>query len=107
MMDNDKWVWGDTEESSPVIVPLFEAKLTPIIEWPNLEPEPPSQPASPEPSDAKPEEKAPAANEAIVEPAAPPAETPETPPVQVTLPAPVVEAPQRNRKIPPSVMRAI
>ena len=112
MMDNDKWVWGDAEESSPIIVPLLDAKLTPIVESPALEAEPPSPASSqeqsgPEHPGAKPEERPVAAAEATTEAAAPPAETPAIPPEHATPPAPAVEAPQRNRKIPPSVMRAI
>jgi hypothetical protein len=71
MMDNDKWVWGDQEESSPIIVPLLDAKLTPIVESPDPKAEPHSPPASPE------------------------------------KPGATLDSPQPNRKIPPSVVRAI
>ncbi len=41
MMDsNDKWVWGDEQDSTPQALPLLDQKLTPIIEWPALQPEP-------------------------------------------------------------------
>ena len=56
-MDNDKWVWGDEEDSSPKGAPLLDAVLTPVAEWPGLEPEPPSPADTAEPSGEKPEEK--------------------------------------------------
>src|SRR5580692_6863603 len=47
---NEKWVWGDEEDSSPQTLPLLDQKLTPIVEWPDLPPAAPSIPAeSPEP----------------------------------------------------------
>src|SRR5438094_3781529 len=107
MMDNDKWMWGDAEDSSPIGVPLLDAKLTPIIEWPERQPEPPSPAAPPEQSGAKPEELPAALTEANPGAAAIPAEAPAIPPVAVPPPAPAAEAPPRNRNIPPSVMRAI
>ena len=114
MMNNDKWVWGDEEESSPIIVPLFDAKLTPIVEWPDAGAEPASPAASAEQSGPEQSverqvaipEDTPAA-ETLVAAAAPRAETPDIPPVHATPPRPPIDAAQRNRKIPPSVMRAI
>jgi tetratricopeptide (TPR) repeat protein len=95
-MDNDKWVWGDEEDSSPKGAPLLDAVLTPVAEWPGLEPEPPPPADTAEPGGEKPEEK-PAVAATSVEPA-------EAPPPEA---ASISAAPPRNRKIPPSVMRAI
>src|SRR6266849_5585129 len=96
-MDNDKWVWGDEEDSSPKGAPLLDAVLTPIAEWPGLEPEPSPPADAAEPSGKKPEELPPAAAETRAEP--PEASPPEA--------ASISAAPPRNRQIPPSVMRAI
>jgi hypothetical protein len=41
-MDNDKWVWADEEEVRPQAIPLFDGKLTPIIEWADVEASPPA-----------------------------------------------------------------
>src|SRR6266850_613574 len=89
-MDNDKWVWGDEEDSSPKGAPLLDAVLTPIAEWPGPEPEPPSPVDTPEQPSEKLEETPPAVTMASAEPAAPPA-----------------TAPTQNRKISPGLMRAI
>src|SRR5882672_6599083 len=89
-MNNDKWVWGDEEDSSPKGAPLLDAVLTPIAEWPGPEPEPPAPVETREPRSDKPEEIPPKAIEPTAEPAAPPA-----------------AAPTQNRKIPASLMRAI
>src|SRR5258708_17320147 len=88
-MDNDKWVWGDEEDSSPKGAPLLDAVLTPVVDWPGLAPEPPSLAETAEPNGEKPEEILPAVAET---------RSPEARPA---------EAPPRNRKIPPSGMRAI
>src|SRR5256885_1110700 len=87
-MDNNKWVWGDEEDSSPKGAPLLDAALTPVTEWPGLEPEPPSPADTPKQCNEKPEEVPPAVTETRDEPA----------------PAPV---PPRTRKTSPSLMRAI
>src|SRR5262245_27043603 len=89
-MDNEKWVWADEEDSSPIGAPLFDAVLKPIAEWPGLEAEPPP-PAEPlEQLGGKPEQIPPAAAGTSAEPPAPPA-----------------EAQPPNRKIPPRAVRAI
>src|SRR5438309_350465 len=87
-MDNDKWVWGDEKDSSPKGAPLLDAALTPVTEWPRLEPEPPSAVDTPEQRNEKPEEVPPAVTKTRDEPA----------------PAPV---PPRTRKTSASLMRAI
>src|SRR2546425_520199 len=92
MMDNDKWVWADAEDSSPLGIPILDAKLTPIVEWPDLKPELPSPGDPPEQAGVKPEEKA-VADAAATAPPVPPAEAP---------------APgSAKRHISPSVVRAI
>src|SRR5260370_37768353 len=96
-MDNDKWVWGDEEDSSPKGAPLLDAVLTPIAEWPGLEPEPPPPADAAEPSGKKPEELPPAVAETHAEAAEswhPPA-------------AAISAALTRNRNITPNVTRAI
>src|SRR5213596_3488753 len=89
-MDNDKWVWGDEEDSSPKGAPLLDAVLTPITEWPGPEAEPPSPAGVPEPRSEKPEEIPIAVTGTSAEPSAPPA-----------------PAPPRTRKTSASLMRAI
>jgi hypothetical protein len=46
MDSNDKWVWADEPDSSPQSLPLLDRKLTTIVEWPDLPPDP-SLPADP------------------------------------------------------------
>src|SRR5262245_6028630 len=105
MMDNEKWVWGD-EDSNPVGVPVFDAKLAPIIEWPDLQPASGTPAASPEQPTVKPAETRPAATE--VPAAAPPSsEAAPPPPVEAPPSAPPAEAPKRKKSMPSSVMRAI
>src|SRR6186997_1403200 len=99
MMDNDKWVWEDPEEVSPLGAPLLDAKLTPIMDWVESERDavppaesvpPPAEPvANPEPSPVETAADAP-------------------PPAPVPAPAPAAEAPRAaGSGIPLSVMRAI
>jgi tetratricopeptide (TPR) repeat protein len=79
MDSNDKWVWADESDSSPVTLPLLDKKLTPIVEWPDPQPDPPTPadtaPADSKPADSKPEEvPAPASIPApLPEPEKPPA----------------------------------
>ena len=56
MDSNDKWVWADESDSSPVTLPLLDEKLTPIVEWPDIEPDPPVPAVIAQPSDSKPAE---------------------------------------------------
>jgi tetratricopeptide (TPR) repeat protein len=74
MDSNDKWVWADETDSSPLTLPLLDKKLTPIVEWPDPQPDPPI-PADTAPADSKPEEvPAPSAIPApLPEPEKPPA----------------------------------
>src|ERR1700676_4683429 len=46
MDSNDKWVWADETDSSLQSLPLLDRKLTTIVEWPDLPPDP-SLPAGP------------------------------------------------------------
>jgi tetratricopeptide (TPR) repeat protein len=90
MMDDEKWVWAD-EESDPQALPRLDAKLTPIIDWPDFKPEP-AAPADPP-------------ELAAAELAPPSVETrPATAVKPPALPA-AVETPQHQ--IPPSVVKAI
>jgi tetratricopeptide (TPR) repeat protein len=119
-MEKDKWVWGDEEDLTPQPVPLLDEKLTPIVEWPDVKPEPPGPRDPPEiiPVEATP--PAPVALNGV----APPSADAE-PPEPVAAPKPVVaearpvEAPASaprqgaaspdppRRKIPPSLVKAI
>jgi tetratricopeptide (TPR) repeat protein len=91
MMDsNDKWVWADEADSSPQAVPLLDQKLTPIVEWPTLEPDPPIPAVIAEPSDSKVEEV----------PVPAPASTPEP------LPAPETPRATGRRDVSPTVVKA-
>src|SRR5689334_18903523 len=71
MMDpNDKWVWADEPDSSPQALPLLDRKLTTIVEWPDLPPDPP-----------------------IAEPPEPPARVVQDIPDPASIPEVAVEAP--------------
>jgi tetratricopeptide (TPR) repeat protein len=88
MDSNDKWVWADETDSSPLTQPLLDQKLTPIVEWPDLQPDPPIPADTPEPPASK------------VEEAPEPASIPE--------PAPLPEIPPANgrRDISATVVKA-
>src|SRR2546425_5015894 len=97
-MDNDKWVWADEEDPSPLSIPLLDAKLSPIVEWPDLQPAPPEAivfevPPGTPPS---PPEAAPAR-----------AEVPSSPPVEAPAPPAAVATQKPHRGLAPSVMKAI
>src|SRR5258708_3590764 len=79
-MDNDKWVWAEDEGAGPLALPPLERKLEPIIDW----------------FDEKPEPVAAAKVEAPAKPAAP-------------ADRPVIAAKKTGvqRRIPPSVVKAI
>jgi tetratricopeptide (TPR) repeat protein len=120
MMDNDKWVWADDEASSPLSVPLPDDKPAPIIDWNDSKPELPSpvesaaqSAANPEETPAVPETAAPVQIPSIPSVKAAPTAPVNIPPVPLVkaarAPAPAAQAPQpnANRKIQPSVLRAI
>ena len=37
----DKWVWGDESDASPLGAPLLDRKLEPIVDWFQIAPDPP------------------------------------------------------------------
>src|ERR1043165_8606146 len=80
MMDDDKWWWPD-EQSDPLSLPRLDAKLKPIVAWPEVEPAP----------------------------APPRAESPQPPAAEKAAAPPTVENPrsESRRHIPPSVLKAI
>src|SRR5438105_5741821 len=77
MMDNDKWVWSDEDDSGRLALPPRDRKLAPIIDWLDATPElpipvdlPPAPPAAPPPETRPPSPPAPpAANAAGHRPA--------------------------------------
>src|SRR2546426_11378773 len=87
MMDNDKWVWSDEDDSGRLAVPTLDRKVAPILDWVDAKPELPAAVDRPQ--------------------AAPVAPTLETPP----LPPPPAKAaghrPGPRKGIPPSVVQAI
>ena len=87
-MDNDKWVWADAEESSPLSVPLPNDNLAPIIHWNDSTLELPPPVESPEQSAANPKETPIATTTAVPDTAAP-VEVSPVPPVKAALTAPV------------------
>lgn len=134
-MENDKWVWGDEEDLTPQPVPLLDEKLTPIVEWPDVKPEPPAPPDPPAKIPVEATRPAPvalngvatpSADAALPKPVAPPKSAPTvaapasvappvtappvtTPPVAAPAdPPPASAAPDlQRRKIPPSLVKAI
>src|SRR5262245_36573227 len=102
---NDKWVWADQEDTSPQQGPLFDSKVTPVFEWPDI----PAEPGSVVADSGEPTASAP---ESVAEPASPepeiivaPAPVPEPQTVEPA-PPPGARASAR-RDVPPSVLKAI
>ena len=87
MDSNDKWVWADEPDSSPQTLPLLDRKLTPIVEWPDIQPDSPVPAVVPEPSGSK------------VEDIPPPVPVPQPP-------APEAAPVNGRRDISPSVVKA-
>jgi tetratricopeptide (TPR) repeat protein len=119
MDSNDKWVWADETDSSPLTLPLLDQKLTPIVEWPDVQPEPPVAAVIAEPSDSKVEEAPappPVSKVKVEEAPAPPSvskveKAPAPPSVSASVsepPAPAPETPPVNgrRDISATVVRA-
>ena len=94
---NEKWVWGDEEDSSPQTLPLLDQKLTPIVEWPDLPPAAPSIPAeSPEPPAVETKET----------PAPAIAQPPETEPEPEPVATAEALSPNGRSDTPPTVVKA-
>jgi tetratricopeptide (TPR) repeat protein len=88
MDSNDKWVWADEADASPQALPLLDQKLTPIVEWPDLPPDPPTVIA--EPSASKVEKE----------------EVPAPTPVPEPLPAPEMPPASGRRDVSATVVKA-
>src|SRR5690242_26825 len=91
MMDNDKWVWSDEDDSGRLALPPLDRKLAPIIDWFDAKPELPTPVDLPAP------------------PAAPPLETrppspPSPPPAAANDPS---HQPAPRKSLPPGVVQAI
>ena len=91
-MDNDKWVWADSEDL-PLVLPSLDSKLTPVAEWISVTPDPT---AAPEPEKAEPEKTQPQ-NGAVRPPLAAAPPRPPAPPLP----------PAKKKEIPPSLVKAI